>query len=278
MAGKIDIIVGVVDKTSNGVGQINAGTSLVDQYNTDKTGFSLVNQSAQTGVAVIAAVTSVVELTKGMVPFLSIPTNTLAGTVTFLKISAEYKATQTFQSGDVISLVGNVVGVAAGFTLLAAGAGAASTILVGAGVVATLAGVVQSDALKNLYTSLVAPVVERYFNNTPSAVYPEHWLAPDLQLVPFDMITGVYSGNVAAVHWSPASNSVSLSRSQFIEDPETGAGGSGGGVYYGGGGTVPVIIRLPEGPVARVDIGPLEFPGLNQDSYGCCSGSQDGYF
>lgn len=65
MAGKIEVIVGVVDKTSNGVSQINAGTSLVDQFNTDKTGFSLVNQSTQTGVAVVAAVSSISRTDQG---------------------------------------------------------------------------------------------------------------------------------------------------------------------------------------------------------------------
>lgn len=214
-----------------------------------------------------------------MVPFLSIPSNTLAGTVTFLKISADYKQDGAFQVGDAISLVGNVVGVAAGFTLLAVGAGAASSVLVGAGAVLSLVGIINSDAISNFYNSLAAPVIERYFKNTPNAAYPDYWLAPDLQLVPFDKITGVYSGNVAALHWNPASNSVTTSRAQFIEDPDSGSGvGSGAGVWYGGGGTVPVIVTLPEGPVARVDIGPLEFPDPNQDSYGCCSGSQDGYF
>ncbi|MBC3412016.1 hypothetical protein HU720_11950 [Pseudomonas sp. SWRI51] len=277
MAGKLEVIVGVVDKASNGVGQVYAGTSLVDQFNTDKTGFSLVSQSTQTGVAVTAAVTSVVELTKGMVPFLSIPTNTLAGTVAFLKISADYQQDGSFQIGDVISLVGNVVGIAAGFTLLAVGTGAASTLLLGAGAVLSVASILSSDAVKNLYTSLVSPVIERYFNNTPEATYPDYWLAPDLQLVPFQMITGVYSGNVAAVHWNPDNNSVTASRVQIVDDPGSG-GGLGGAVYYGGGGTIPAIVQLPEGPIGRVDIGPLEFPGANQDSYGCCSGSQDGYF
>lgn len=279
MAGKFDVIVGVVDKASDGVGHVNAGASLVDQFNTDKSGFSLVSQSAQTGIAVTAAVTSVVELTKGFVPFLSIPTNTLAGTIVFLKISAEYKSDGTFQLGDVVSLIGNVAGVAAGITLLTAGAGVAAAGFVAVGVSASLYSVVTSNAASNLFNSMLGPVIDRYFKSTPDARYPDYWLAPDLQLVPFEQITGIYSGNVAVAHWTPGSDSVSLSRAQFIPDPEPGAGaGAGGGVYYGGGGTIPQIIQLPEGPIARVDIGPLEFPGSSQDGYGCCSGSQDGYF
>lgn len=162
--------------------------------------------------------------------------------------------------------------------LAVVGAGAASSVLVGAGAVLSLVGIINSDAVKNLYNRLAAQVIDRYFKNTPDAAYPEHWLAPDLQLVPFDMITSVYSGNVAAVHWTLSSNSVTASRAQFVEDPDSGASaGSGAGVWYGGGGTVPVIITLPDGPVARIDIGLLEFPVPSQDSYGCCSGSQDGY-
>ena len=46
MARTIEIILGYVDKL---VGAAAAGASLVDQYNSDKTGFALVNQSAQTG-------------------------------------------------------------------------------------------------------------------------------------------------------------------------------------------------------------------------------------
>ena len=47
MARTIEIILGYVDKP---VGAAAAGASLVDQYNSDKTGFALVNQSAQTGL------------------------------------------------------------------------------------------------------------------------------------------------------------------------------------------------------------------------------------
>ena len=115
MSGKVELFVGYVDK---GVVAGAGGTSVVDQFDSDKSGFALVNQGAQTA-AVIAGVTSIVKLTDGFVPFLNIATHTLAGTITFLKISAEYKTNQTFQDGDVINLVGNVAGVLGGMTLLA---------------------------------------------------------------------------------------------------------------------------------------------------------------
>lgn len=298
MAGKVDVIVGVVDRVGTGVGHANAGTSLVDQFNTDKTGFSLVSQSLQTGATVTASVTSIVALTQGMVPFLSIPTNMLAGTVTFLKISADYKRDEEFQLGDVLSLVGNVVGVAAGFTLLAVGSSLTASLFIAAGAAVGLIGVFSSGAVKDLYNNLAGPVIERYLKNAHDSAYSGHWLAPDLQLVPFDMITGVYSGKVAAVHWSSANDSVTVSSSEFaiapapkpvpkpkpapapapipVPSPSPGAG-AGQAVTYGGGGTRPIVVPLPEGPIARIDIGPLESPTARQDSYGCISSTQDGY-
>ncbi|WP_194792507.1 hypothetical protein, partial [Pseudomonas sp. UFMG81] len=219
MAGKVSVIVGVVERVNEGVGHANAGTSLVDQFNTDKTGYSLVSQNVQTGVAVTASVTSIVTLTQGAVPFLNISTNLLAGTVTFLKISADYKKNEKFERGDVISLIGNVVGVAAGFTLLAVGSSALATAFVAVGATAGLIGILNSDAVRSLYSNFVGPVIDRYFGSTQDAAYPQHWLAPDLQLVPFDMITGAYSGKSAAVYWNPVDDSISIGSSLIINNP-----------------------------------------------------------
>ncbi|WP_052352416.1 hypothetical protein [Pseudomonas sp. CK-NBRI-02] len=107
MARTIEIILGYVDKP---VGAAAAGASLVDQYNSDKTGFALVNQSAQTGAAV-ANVTSIVRLTAGFTPFLNIKMNTFAATTVFLKITAQYRRHGNVNPGDVLSIVGNVAGI-----------------------------------------------------------------------------------------------------------------------------------------------------------------------
>ncbi|WP_323115184.1 hypothetical protein [Pseudomonas guariconensis] len=77
--------------------------------NSDKQGFALVNQSAQTGAAV-ANVTSIVKLTAGLTPFLNLQTNTFAATIVLLKITAKYREDKGFDTGEVISLVGNLVG------------------------------------------------------------------------------------------------------------------------------------------------------------------------
>ncbi len=84
MAKTLEIILGYVEKP---VAVGAASTSLTDQYNSDKSGFALVNQSAQAGAAV-AGVTSIVKLTAGFTPFLNIKANTLAATTVFLKITA----------------------------------------------------------------------------------------------------------------------------------------------------------------------------------------------
>lgn len=64
MIKTLEIILGYVEKP---VAVGAAATSLTDQYNSDKSGFVLVNQSAQTGAAV-AGITSIVKLTAGLHP------------------------------------------------------------------------------------------------------------------------------------------------------------------------------------------------------------------
>ncbi|WP_422417109.1 hypothetical protein [Pseudomonas sp. GZD-222] len=274
MAGKVEIFVGLVGKADKNVGIANAGTSVIDQYTTDKKGFELVNQSAQTGVSVVATVTSIVQLTKGFVPFLNIQTNALAGTMMFLKITAEYKGNTKFKTGDAVSLVGNVAGIAAGITLLVAGPGLAASAFVAAGVVTSLYGIFTSEAVTNFFNSTVLPVWNQNFKNKPSATYPDYWVAPDLKLVPLAEIIARYGNQVAVSHWDPRVNTVKVSRGL------RGGGASGsvpGGSYAGGSVMPPLVIPRPERPSENIDIFIESINGQPQDGYGCCSGSQDGY-
>ena len=117
MTNRVEIFVAMVDRVGKPGFQAGAASAIHDQFNTDKEGFSLVVQIAQTTTAV-ASVLSVTRMTAGAVPFINIVTNSLAGTVTFLKIVAEYRENQKLNYGDVVSLVGNVAGVVAGFALL----------------------------------------------------------------------------------------------------------------------------------------------------------------
>jgi hypothetical protein len=275
MAGKVEIFVGLVGKADKNVGIANAGTSVIDQYTTDKKGFELVNQSAQTGVSVVATVTSIVQLTKGFVPFLNIQTNALAGTMMFLKITAEYKKNTKFKPGDVVSLVGNVAGIAAGITLMVAGPGLVAGAFVAVGVGASLFGILKSDAVASLFNSTVLPVWNQNFKNKPGATYPDYWVAPDLKLVPLAEIIARYGNQVAVSHWDPRVNTVKVSRGL------RGSGGTSGSVpggsYAGGSVMPPLVIPRPERPSENIDIFIESINGQPQDGYGCCSGSQDGY-
>jgi len=252
MAKTVEVIMGYVD-TPVGVGA--AATTLTDQYNSDQSGFALVNQSVQTGAAV-AGVTSIVKLTAGFTPFLNIKTNTLAATTVLLKITAQYRTDQTFDKGDIVSLVGNVAGVVGGVTLLA-GAGHVAGVFTAIGVAANVVGIVNSDAAKNLYLNLVGPVLQRHFFESPNATYPDYWVAPDLALASLAKISAMYAGKVAVARWDPDTQNVAID-SDSLHLYDIVGGGGGGYIELPGVIEGPLIFPLPESPGWSIDIGPLE--------------------
>ncbi|WP_428626265.1 hypothetical protein [Pseudomonas kermanshahensis] len=67
-----------------------------------------------------------------------------------LKITAQYRTDQTFENGDVLSLVVNVAGIVGGITLLA-GAGSVAGVFTAVGVGANALGMLNSDVANNLY-------------------------------------------------------------------------------------------------------------------------------
>lgn len=250
MARTVEIILGYVDKP---VGAAAAGTSLIDQYNSDKKGFALVNQSAQTGAAV-AGVISIVKLTAGFTPFLNIKTNTLAATTVFLKITAQYRTDKSFETGDILSLVGNVAGVV-GSVILLTGAAQASLPFVAMGIGANVAGIVLSDVATKLYAALLKPLWERHFRANPKSAYPTYWVAPDLKLVSLAQIDSLYGNRIAVNQWDPSTRVVTLvGKSRHLY---SGTIGSTGG-YIENGHSGPMIFPLPEPPGWRIDIGPIE--------------------
>lgn len=251
MIKTLEIILGYVEKP---VAVGAAATSLTDQYNSDKSGFVLVNQSAQTGAAV-AGITSIVKLTAGFTPFLNIKVNTLAATTVFLKITAQYKTDQKFEKGDVLSLVGNVAGIVGSISLLA-GAGTPAVIFTAVGVGANALGILNSDAATNLYHSFISPVVQKHFVANTNATYPDYWVAPDLALASLAQISAIYAGRVAVTQWNPDTQGVLLGSDL---SHLYGISGGGGGGYiepdFGGG---PMVFPLPELPRWNIDIGPIE--------------------
>lgn len=285
MGNKVELIVGYV---GDGVGGAAGTTAVVEQFNSDKNGFSLINQQAQTG-ATIANVLSIVGVMGGFVPFLNVATNTLAGTITFLKITAEYKDAGEFSAGDVISLVGNVAGGVAAFTLLA-GFGPVSLGLTVVAVAASAAGLINSDTARLIHDTLVQPLSRGYFENAPAGGYPDHWVSPDLQVVPRPVITEDHGGMVAAIHWDSAAGSVSLGRVRLFRPAGSPSGGGesswgvGAGFATGGGGGVPGDNSDIEISIEMINGDPLKgHPPVSdptdppQDGYGCCTGSQDAY-
>ena len=119
MAGKIEIIIGVID---DGVIVGSGAVAVSDQLVTNNEGAALLTQSAQTG-AVVASVTSVTKLAGPYVPIISLPGNIIAGTITFLKVGMDVKAGREVKKGELYSLLGNGVGVVGTFVVLS-GAGA----------------------------------------------------------------------------------------------------------------------------------------------------------
>jgi hypothetical protein len=260
MAKTLEIVLGYVEKP---VAVGAAGSSVTDQYNSDKSGFALVNQSAQTGAAV-AGVTSIVKLTAGFTPFLNIKTNTLAATTVLLKITAQYRTDQTFENGDVLSLVGNVAGIVGGITLLA-GAGSVAGVFTAVGVGANALGMLNSDVANNLYHSFIAPVLGKHF--VANEHYPEYWVAPDLTLASLAQISAIYTGKIAVSRWNPDSQSVALG-SEPLHLYEIVGGGGGGYIEGISGGGGPLIFPLPESPGWSVDIGPIQIIEPGGNSFG----------
>ncbi|MBF8774409.1 hypothetical protein [Pseudomonas fulva] len=252
MAKTFQIILGYVEKP---VGGGAASTALVDQYNSNQAGFSLVNQSAQTGAAV-AGVTSIVKLTAGFTPMLNIKTNTLAATTVFLKITAQYRTDQTFNKDDVVSLVGNISGVVGSIAFLAGG-GAVAVGFTAVGVATNVMSIVSAEAAANLFHSLVLPIWQKHFVEHADGTYPGYWVAPNLNLATLSEISAIYADSIAVSHWDPETNDVRTNGGSLHHYYSVGGGGVGY-VENGSTGSVPLVFPLPVSPGWRVDIGPLQ--------------------
>ena len=276
MSGRIEVLVGIVERVSGPAAKAGATSAVVDQFNSDAKGFALVNQSAQTGAAV-AAVLSIAPLTNGAVPFLNIATNTLAGTTTFLKIVAEYKSESEFNTGDVISLAGNVVGVLGSFVILGVGSpllGAGFTV---ASIGAIGYGVYSSQLGKNLYNTVIAPVLTSLKEKDANAGGDEGWITPTLKVVGASELLTDFQNQLAVAEWDPSNDTIKLKPYDFFWSE--GSGGGGGSVAFGGGGkSQGPLPDLPE-LIPRIDIYIESINGEAQDVYICCSAGvqQDRY-
>jgi len=207
MSTRAELIVAVIDKTAKPINQTGGAAAIHDQFNTDKSGFSLVVQTAQTTTA-IASVISVTYFSIGAVPFINIVTNTLSGTVTFLKVAADLKEGAEINSGDIISLAGNVAGIVASFAILAGApliAGGATVV----GVTATLYSTFNSDLAKPAYDKM-APLFTSLLRQNDLTGFAAPRIAPDFTLASPDQILSAHHGMITTVNWNPDSSDISL--------------------------------------------------------------------
>jgi hypothetical protein len=235
---KFEMIVAFVNPK---VSDVAASAALIDQFNSNEEGFALVNQSAQTAASV-ANVVSITAITAGFIPFVSINANVFAGTLTFLKISADLKAGKPLSPGDAFALLGNVAGIVAGGLILAGtaiGVGAVGGIAIFAGV----GSIVNTAVAKSVFEKFIQPLWDKYFKDTPEATYSDHWVSPDLQLLPRARIISDHNGRIAEIVWDPATNALSLSSTEIPPDleppnvqPVTPVEDDNSGGDYGGGG------------------------------------------
>ena len=280
MSNRVEIFVAMVDRIGMPGFQAGAAAAVHDQFNTDNQGFSLVVQGAQTGSAV-AAVLSITQMTAGAVPFINIVTNTLAGTVTFLKIVAEYKPGHKLNVGDIVSLVGNVVGVVASFALLAGAPGIAGAFTVVA-LSAALFGVYNSELAKNIQNA-VAPIVDSLKNHNVATEVSTPILASNFTVTDPESIKHHFGGLIRVVTWNPGTMEIKLDTrmldSYVANRPIIPHGGINLPVApplaNGGGSTITIGIESING---QPSVGPMPsittVVGGGQDKYACCSAPQ----
>jgi aconitase B len=138
MTGKVEFVVGVVGQGANGTAAIN---TIVQSNGDGVSNFNLVNNIGQ----IVVSVT-------GIFPVLApigFQTNTVAGTMTFLKIVGDLKEGKSLDVGDVLTLTGNIVGIAATVAIITGAAPAAIT-LGAVGILINVVGIgLASDGLKD---------------------------------------------------------------------------------------------------------------------------------
>ena len=274
MAGKAEIIVGVLN---DGI-TVGAGAAAVaDQFVVNSNGMVLLNQTAQAG-AVVASVTSITRLAGPYVPIVSVPTNIVAGTITFLKIGIDVREGEGISDGDVVSLVGNVAGVIGTMTVLAG----ASAGLVGfftlVSVSAGLYSIRESQSVDKIIKS-----ARDFFVNNPSDNYLDYVCAPDMRIVDRNTIRMAYANMMLSCNWKSDTGELLPSSVVVPDEPDKRGGGGGGsgfirGTYSPPGPTIPSPAPPPH-DVANVGIS-IIVAGKTYDAgdqYGCCTGTSDGY-
>lgn len=214
MTNRVEIFVAIVDRVGKPGFQAGAASAIHDQFKTNKDGFSLVVQGAQTSTA-IASVLSVGMMTAGAVPFINIVTNTLAGTVTFLKITADYKDGKTPELGDYMSLIGNVTGVLASFALLTSApwtAAGFTAIALGS----SLFGTYNSDLANNIQEKL-QPIFEALINNDSTKENLTPVFTPSMLLTNTETTRTNLGGLIHVLNWHPDTTEITINTKPLLD-------------------------------------------------------------
>jgi len=281
MTNRVEIFVAMVDRVGKPGFQAGAASAVHDQFNTDKEGFSLVVQSAQTSTAV-ASVLSVTRMTAGAVPFINIVTNSLAGTVTFLKIVAEYRENQKLNYGDVVSLVGNVAGVVAGFALLS-GAPLAAGFFTAVSLGASLIGTYNSELAQRIQTTATDSIINLLKTHDAAQEPSTPLIAPNLIVTDPSTIASHFGGLITVITWNPTTHDIKLDTRMLTEfETKSGTqpaplGGTNLTVTPSPPADASLTIGIeglggqqPAGPMPSITVG---FGG-EQDNYACCTAPQ----
>jgi hypothetical protein len=143
-------------------------------------------QSGQQSFALVNSVGQIIGQVVSMVPALNpigIQTNTLAGTLQFLKITAllnDNDPETKPEFGDYLGLMGNLSGLAASFVFLGYGAIPAAGALAGIALGTAIAGVVYSMWTSPAAQAAINELYQRVFEPNPwyDQPYPYTYLSP----------------------------------------------------------------------------------------------------
>lgn len=155
MPTRTEMVVTVAEKAVN---SSSAADTLITAHNERQENFVLVNSIGQ-------VLASVVSLAKILAP-VTMQFNTFAGAVTFLKIVVDINNTGDFQTGDVLTLVGNVAGFVATVTVLAGAAPVWTTVASAVAISATGAAIYNGTNFSKL-AAWTNNMVDTYWPTAP---------------------------------------------------------------------------------------------------------------
>lgn len=271
---RISMIVSVLESTDKQAARFSAVTTLTSQFASDKEGFQLAQEIGGT-TTVIGTVVEMIPALRDSVPVFAIPTNAYAGTITFLKIVADIKGDRKVQAGDIISLVGNAVGVAIPIAVLA---GATAPVMIGLYAASTIISTIglfdfaSSDFMARARDKFLDKLWNNNFRDNPSATYSDYYVAPDMTLASSEEIKSTYGNKVLACEWNPKSKLFECPTIVLRESSEgdwnsatieSHAKGSGINRLTPGGGRYISILNMPGSrprpePIGRVRVEPLQ--------------------